>query len=122
MKDSDNCFDDSLNKYLEANAERISILSDAAKGKERVDFEAVVNRESEADNLRDDIKEMLIEATAIATMKFAKDENLNANEKQIMVKSEVRKIQRLLDSLSTTAKMLSARRFQIWNVNRGINK
>lgn len=115
----------SFEEWLIAFNPRMAILYSYAKSnlpaspeERHGDIEKSIHHSDEAARLLADAESYLTQATAIAVMKWKRDDSLNADERRAMVKDEVRKIKRLCDGLSVTERSIKDRIYSSLNANK----
>lgn len=115
-----------LDQWLEAFSPRFAALYAYAKsplpndpGERSVDIESAIHHGDEAGRLKADAESYLTQAMAQAVL-TCKDLNpgLTANERKLLVKDGVRKIQRLVDGLTVTERSIKDRIYAAFNANK----
>lgn len=83
------------------------------------ELNALITAEDDAQRLLADAETFLVQSQAKAM--FAARQNhqeLNAKERELVIKAECANIQRIVDGIAVTARTISNRRYLMMNVNR----
>jgi len=114
-----------LTEWLEATQERRAELEAfAAKAviaeasERRGDIETSIRYADDAGRLLADAESFLSFAKAQALLEALKRDDLNGKDREVIIRSEVRGVQRLVDGLTVTVKTINNRIFAGMNANR----
>ena len=116
----------SLESWITAFSPRFEALYAFAKsplpvdvGERQVDIERAIHLGDECGRLLADCKSYLTQHTAQAVLSVKTTyDKLNADERKMLVKDAVRKIQRLVDGLEITERAIKERVYVHMNANR----
>lgn len=114
-----------LTEWLEGTQVRRTELEDYGRsllpadiGERHADMDIAIKCADDAGRLLADAESFLSQAKAIAMYNALKDEDLGAKEREIVIKNEVRHVQRIVDGLKVTTKTLMNRLYSNMNSNR----
>jgi hypothetical protein len=88
-------------------------------GERHLDMDKAIQNADDAGRLRADAESFLSQALAKAVLKYsAKRDEFTAEERNKLVRNEVRDIQRLVDGLAVTERTIKNRIYAVMNANR----